>query len=367
MHTSTLTSLAILRVTIDHGGDYLSYLQPLVLQVLVDERPELITTEVVRDHILNKFGLVLPAPTVQLVLKRITRKYPIKREHGVYQIKGPLPDPRLISRQQEAELQIKSVVSYLYEYSQATATPLSDFDDAEEAICAFLSQFDVTCLRAYLQRTAIPPLQGDHGRNIVLVSSYIKHISDTDTKQFDNFQVLMRGHMLANALLCPNLAEAPLTYQNVTFYLDTPLVLDLLGLDAESKQKANQELIDLLQELGGKVAIFTHTRSEVTRVLRAAADQLERPAQSSDRGVVITARDRGDTRSDILLFVELIDEKISEVGLAVRPNPKYREEHQIDEASFEDILSAAIHYVNPSGMSLVVLRDCVVCGDEHVC
>ena len=347
MHTSTLTSLAILRVTIDHGGDYLSYLQPLLLQVLVDERPELITTEVVRNHILNKFGLVLPAATVQLVLKRITRRHPIKREHGVYQIRGPLPDPRLISRQQEAELQIKSVVSCLYEYSQATATPLSDLDDAEEAVCAFLSQFDVTCLRAYLQRTAIPPLQGDHGRDIVLVSSYVKQINETDTKQFDNFQVLMQGHMLANALLCPNLAEAPRTYQSVTFYLDTPLVLDLLGLDAESKQKATHELIELLQELGGNVAIFSHTRSEVTRVLRAAADQLEKPEHSSDRGVVAAARRRRVTRSDMLLFVELLDEKLSEAGLAVMSNPLYREEHQIDEASFEEILSAAIRYVNP--------------------
>ena len=347
MPTSTLTSLAILRVTIDHGGDYLSYLQPLVLQVLVDERPEPITTETVRNHILNKFGLVLPDATVQLVLKRIARKYPIQRQHGVYQIKGAIPDPHLLEKREEAETQINRVVSGLHKYSQNTVNPLVDLDDGVEAICAFLSEFDVTCLRAYLQRTAIPPLEGTHEQDIVLVSSYIRHLKDSDPVRYQDFIVLMQGHMLANAMLCPNLAEAPRTYQNITFYLDTPLVLDLLGLDAESKQGAIRELVDLLYELGGSVAIFSHTRGEVFRVLRAAADQLDRPELSTDRGVVLAARRRDTTRSDMLLFIELLDEKTSEAGIEIRPNPKYREEHQIDEAAFENILSKAINYINP--------------------
>lgn len=346
MHTSTLTSLAILRVTIDHGGDYLSYLQPLVLQVLADERPEPVTTEVLRDQIRQKFGLIVPDATLQLVLKRISRRHPIKREHGVYQIRGPIPDPHLDESQKEAESRIDSVVSGLYDYSQYTVNPLSDTDDAVEAICAFLSQFDVTCLRAYLQGTVIPPLEDDHEQDIVLVSSYVRYLNETDNPQFQNFLVLMQGHMLANALLCPNLAEAPRTYRAVTFYLDTPIVLDLLGLDAESKQKASRELIDLLQELGGEVAIFSHTRSEVLRVLRAIADQLDRPELSTDRGVTIAARRRGTTRADMLLFIELIDEHIDGAGFVVRPNPRYREETQIDEVEFEKILSSEINYLN---------------------
>ncbi len=260
MHANTLTSLAILRVTIDHGGDYLNYLQPLALQVLADERPEPITTEIMRSHVLDKFGLIIPDPTIQLVLKRIARNHPVRRDHGVYRISGTISDPGLTSKREAAKSQIEKVVSDLYDWSQNTVSPLTDLDDGVQAICAFLDKFDVTCLRAYLQRTTIPPLEGDHEQDIVLVSSYVRHISDTDTDRFGDLLVLIQGHMLANALLCPNLAEAPRTYQNVTFYLDTPLVLDILGLDAESKQRAMRELVDILVELGGDVAIFSHTR-----------------------------------------------------------------------------------------------------------
>ena len=40
MATNTLTSLAILKVNIDQGKDYLDYLRPFILQVLVEQKPE---------------------------------------------------------------------------------------------------------------------------------------------------------------------------------------------------------------------------------------------------------------------------------------------------------------------------------------
>ncbi|HJR46907.1 MAG TPA: hypothetical protein VJ799_02000, partial [Nitrososphaeraceae archaeon] len=71
--TSTLTSLAMLKVEIDHGGDYLNYLKPFISQVLYDKKPELITdsgtSELIREH----FGLEIPARTVQIILKRLVK------------------------------------------------------------------------------------------------------------------------------------------------------------------------------------------------------------------------------------------------------------------------------------------------------
>ena len=40
MLTNTLSSLAILKVNIDHGTDYLDYLRPFILHVLIEENPE---------------------------------------------------------------------------------------------------------------------------------------------------------------------------------------------------------------------------------------------------------------------------------------------------------------------------------------
>ena len=39
MSTNTLTSLAILKVHVDQGKDYLDYLRPFILEVLIETQP----------------------------------------------------------------------------------------------------------------------------------------------------------------------------------------------------------------------------------------------------------------------------------------------------------------------------------------
>ncbi|EQD54722.1 hypothetical protein B1A_12087, partial [mine drainage metagenome] len=96
--------------------------------------------------------------------------------------------------------------------------------------------------------------------------------------------ILVQGHMLANALLCPDLQNAPKTYKGVTFYLDTPLLVQRLGLEGEPKKRAAQELIELVKNLGGVVAAFSHSCEELSYVLRSAADHIE---SRNGRGAII--------------------------------------------------------------------------------
>ena len=65
--------------------------------------------------------------------------------------------------------------------------------------------------------------------------------------------VWVQGHMLANALLCPDLNPDQL-FNDVTFYLDTPLIVRLLALEGTRERKAALALIRLLADLGGNIA-----------------------------------------------------------------------------------------------------------------
>ena len=151
MSTETLTSLAMLKVHVDRGQDYLDYLRPFVLQVLVVHKPDPITDATVRDLIRVDFGLEIPDRAVQVVLKRLSRQYPLKKDRGVYRINGELPDPRIAARKAEALRHIRAVLSGLVEFSMGTPKPIVSDDEAVNAICAFLTQFNIPCLRAYLR------------------------------------------------------------------------------------------------------------------------------------------------------------------------------------------------------------------------
>lgn len=343
--TSTLTSLAILKVNLDRGNDYLDYLRPFILQVLIDSAPNPITGRAVSDLVRVKFGLQVPERASAIVLNRISRRHAIKKIHGIYRIVGELPNPHLDAKTNEVECHISSVVWGLRKFSKDTIKPLLSEEDAVNSICHFLEKFDVICLRSFVQGTAIPQLERTQNTDIVLVSEYVQYVRRTDPERFKSFLILVQGHMLANALLCPDLDQAPNTYQNVTFYFDTPLLVGRLGAEGKSKQSATRELILLLIRLGGKVAVFSHSRDELYHVLRGASTHVERP---DGRGaIVLEARRNGTTPSDLMLLAESIDEKLTEAGIEIKPTPSYVERFQIDESVFEKILDDEVAYYNP--------------------
>ena len=345
MSTNTLTSLAILKVNIDQGKDYLSYLDPFILQVLVDRRPDPVTDKVVSRHIREQFGLEIPERTVQLVLKRMSRNRLLTKAHDVFHISNNLPDPQITAKQSEAERRIRALSLGLCQFSQGTSRSISNPEDAVTAMCAFLAEFDIACLRSYLRGSAIPQLDGYHGSDIVLVSEYIQYVEQAEAEQFKNFLILLQGHMLANALMCPDLRNVLSNYRSVVFYLDTPLLVQRLGLEGGVKQAAVCELISLLNRLKGRVVTFSHSCEELQRVLQGTASHLE---SSDARGpIVMEARKNGTTKSDLLLLAESVEEKLEEADIDVVRTPPYIKDFQIDERVFENVLSDEVSYMNP--------------------
>ena len=345
MSSTTLTSLAMLKVHVDQGQDYLDYLRPFILQVLVDHTPDPVTDAVVRDYLRKQFGLEIPERAVQIVLTRLARKHPLKKELGVYHITGKLADPGIATEKARASRHIEAVVSGLIEFSKNTARPITSHDEAVTAICAFLTQFNIPCLRAYLRGTAIPTIKGNQDAHIVLVSEYVLELQKSNPERFESFLVVVQGHMLANALLCPDLQFASKTYKGVTFYLDTPVVVRRLGLEGDAKKAATTKLIELLRKLGATVAVFSHSREELGRVVKGAANHVEDP---SSRGtIVMEVRRQGTTKSDLLLLAGQLEEKLKEAQIDVVKTPRYIEEFQIDEKAFEMVLDDEVSYFNP--------------------
>ena len=365
MTANTLTSLAILKVNIDQGRDYLDYLTPFIFQILIDYNPDPITANAVSRLIREHFGLEIPALTIETLLRRLSRHYPIKRVGDIYRSVSDLPDPQITAKQAGAERHVNAVLSGLKLFSQQTIRPITTDAEAIKSISAFLSEFSITCLRAYLRGTAVPSVDGSHQTDLVLISEYVQQIQRTDPERFESFLILVQGHMLANALMCPDLSDAPKTFRSNTFYLDTPLLVRILGSEGEAKQIAIRELIALLHSLDGKVATFAHSMDELERVLTAAANYLEAPDPRA--AVILEARKRGTTKSDLLLLASSIDERINDAGIEIQSTPSYIEAFQIDEKAFEQILEDEVSYVNPrakeydinSVRSIYVIR-----GDE---
>ncbi len=345
MLKDTLTSLAILKVNVDQGTDYLDYLRPFVFQILTDHNFDPITSSEIARLIRRSFGLEIPSPTIEAVLRRLSKRYPIRRVRGIYRKVGSLPDPGISAKRAEVERHIDSVLNGLKKFSEDTLSPIVDHEEAVNAVTGFLAEFSITCLRAYLRGTAIPNAGQSHDTKIILVSDYVQHLQRTDPERFNSFLVLVQGHMLANALMCPDLQNVSGTFRNVTFYFDTPLLIQRLGHEGDAKLAAISELISLVRNLDGKVAAFAHSQDEVRRVLIGASNYLDSP--DARGAVVFEARRRGTTKSDLVILAESSTERIAMAGVEVENTPDYTEAFQIDETAFEEILEDEVSYYNP--------------------
>jgi hypothetical protein len=348
MSSETLTSLAMLKVQIDRGGDYLDYLVPFVLQILADRKPDPVTADVICSFIKEDFGLIIPQPAVQIVLRRIARKHLIELKDHLYHIQGEIPNPGIAIERAAAIRHINAVVSGLMEFSKQTGIVLETEDEATNAICGFLSEFNIPCLRAYLRGTALPDLKDKRNSDIVLVGQYVIDLQQKNPERFESFLVMLQGHMLANALLCPNLDQIPKTYKSATFYLDTPLLVRILGVEGEQRKDAVSNLVRLLKQLGAKVDAFSHSMDELIHVLRGAAEHINTP---DGRGaIILEARRSGISKSDLLLLAERAEEDIVRDNIDIIETPAYDERFrrfEIGEEAFEKALDDEVTYYNP--------------------
>jgi len=198
-----------------------------------------------------------------------------------------------------------------------------------------------------LRGTALPTPSQDEDWKVCLVSQYIQHVEKTSLERFESFMTVVQGHMLANALLCPDLKSSKKTYDEVTFFFDMPLLLQFLGLEGPAEKAAIDELINLVQALEGKVACFSHTVEELKSSVSKSAEFIDSP---KGKGTIVEeARRAGKDKADLILIAKQA-EKLIEDKISIIPTPPYKEktkQFEIGEEIFEGVLQNEINYHNP--------------------
>jgi hypothetical protein len=346
-NTNTLSSLAMLKVSIDSGKDYLEYLRPYVIQVLMESPPDVVADASVAEKLRSICGLEIPHRTVHVVLQRLANDGYLRRSQGVYTVVKELPAKDNSADRADARRHIGAVTHSLVQFAKQSAERDISDDVATECLIVFLSQFSIPCLKYYLRGTTLPNVNGHSNWQITLVSQFINDLT-LKPDLFESFMKLVQGHMLANALLCPDLKSVSKSYKDVVFFFDTPLLIQFLGLEGKEEKQAIDEVIGLVQRLEGKIACFSHTCEELVNVIRKSADFVDSP---HGRGTIVEeARKLGTTKSDIILIAQNASDLLKAAKITVHPTPPYDSktyQFEISEEVFASVLREEVNYHNP--------------------
>jgi hypothetical protein len=343
--SQALSSLAILKEDIDSNRrDYLDYLAAFVKHVIAKERPTLINDESIETLLLKDFGLRFPRKGIQLVLSRLVRNGDLTLSERTLSLKenGDGAVKLLEERRGQAMIGITTLTTELQNFAKNLGIEWSP-DQALAALTSFLAQFAITYLRAYIFETALPEFSSEGSvTERYVVGKFIKTASTSDHKLFESVIVLVKGQMYANALLCPDLQGVGKNFKSVKFFLDTPLVLGVLGLHGDYASHEIRELMTLVKRLDGVVYVFSHLVAEVVGVITYAARNIDR--STANGRVIKNCRIAGLRASDLFVMANTVEQKLTEQNLMLFPTPNYEHAVQISEVEFQGALEEEIAY-----------------------
>ena len=344
MKESTLVSLAILRVNVNSNNDYLNYLKPFIKQILVKSKNFPINSSKIAESIKDIYGLSIPCSIIQIVLKRLAKDNILYRRDGFFWVNEISNEENWAQKKEEAHQKISYLIKKFILFAKENHNKDMNEEEAITCLTSFLSKFSISCLKYFVKGTTLPIVRENTKWQLVAISNFIKHIETEDRLCLQNFMLLVEGNMLANALLCQDLDTLKSNYKDVTFYFDTPILLEIIGLLGDEKERASIEFVKILQHLGGKICYFSHTADEIMRVIDASIENL-----SSSRGygkIIQIARNCNKQKSDLILILGKYSEILSKYNILNVKTPKYINKYQIDEDAFSYIIDEELRYKN---------------------
>lgn len=340
-----VTSLAILIVNYDRGQSYIDNFVPFICQSLLILRPAVVSVADLQLQIKQDYGLQVPQNSIKSILKKAERRGYVERENNAYKPKyDVLKESSFECARQEMLRKHGAVIKKLVKFAEKYDRFL-DNEGAERLLLSYIQQHDIELLTCLLSGSSISEGIELNTKVAFLVHSFVKDAFESDPEAFYYLDSIIKGHMLANALVFPDLGKLQRRFQGTTVYCDTPFLLKALGYGGNEFRPPCTELLQLLHETGAVVSCFKHTRDEIYNILYACKLALaESERQKSYGAVYHYFRAIGFGPGDLELEMAALDRKLEKLAIRIEDKPEYEDKYQVDETALEDTLCTALSY-----------------------
>lgn len=269
-----LTSLAILKVNWDENrSSYLDNFLPFVREALRRSDTNTVSSPWLQERLTELTGLEIPQPVVSQLLKRACKKkgFLHKSRNTYRRTDAVFEGESLNGTAQGFQRKTTKLVERLREYAQKEYGVDWGDPKAEKILFSYLKRLAAPVVRA-TRSGAIEALERDATqKHDYIISAFIQRCIQAEPDLFEYLEALAIGNMVASAVYYESQNTVPQSYDDVDIFLDTPLLLFILGVNGENMKTAYMEFIDLLREAGANLCAFRITIDETRRVLDATA------------------------------------------------------------------------------------------------
>lgn len=342
-----ITSLAILKANWDSGRDYIGNFVPFVAECLRQAAQTESTLPEIQAALVEKFGLTIPQGALHTILKRASRYGFVQKARGIYR-----RDEDALSKLDFAKVrsdvlrQHDALIGKLVHFCNHNYSLRWSDDEAQAALLSYIRKSSTLLLSAAVAGQPIAPSLKSVKHAEFVISAFILDLQARDPEGFRYLETIVKGSVLADVLLFPDLGGAKAKFVKIEVYFDTPFLLRALGLAGSERQAPCRELLDLLYQENADLRCFKHTLDEMWRILDAAANALRNPRRFR-AGYFETMEyflQSGYSPSDVELVLARLDQSLRNMRIQIRDKPPHEERHTVDEKRLESMLREEVRY-----------------------
>lgn len=338
----TILSLAIIKTHWDSNkADYIDNFIPLIAGLLREKNYHEVDLNHFQADFKDRYGLTIPINALLTIFNRAKKNDLIYRNQGkIYAKQENLIEHDLSINSNNAERKFSHLIKRIQEFAFNTFEIELEADEIENGLLAFLKEHDLDILFAAKDRSVLPEVKSKNKVRYI-ISAFSIHAFDHDPQLFQFLLDVSIGHALSGAILYSELNSFSGKLKDLNIYLDTPIILNLLGFNGEHKKNSAEELIDILNEEKSNIFVLETTRGEVDSILSDCQRWLEKGSydlEKASRALRYCHRN-GLTESDVEQLLLSLDRILSEKLIISTQVPSYQEkEFVIDEDELEQII-----------------------------
>lgn len=338
----TIVSLAIIKSHWDKSrSDFIDNFIPLVAGLLKENNYHEVDLDKFQVDFQDRYGLLIPINALITIFNRARKSKIVYREHGkIFAQKKNLHQYDLSSSAAKIERKFKHLTNQISDFGRKNYGIDESNEEIENALLTFLKEHDLDILFAAKDRSVLPEVKSKNKLKY-LVSAFSIHVFENDPNLFQFLLDISVGHALSGAILYSELSSFSGKLKGLNIYIDTPLILSIMGLNGEYKKRSVKELIDILNEEKANLFILDVNRGEVDAILSDCHRWLDKGVYDLNKAsrVLRYCHRNALTDSDVEQLIVSLDRFLEENNILPSTVPDYSEtEYVIDEPQLEKVI-----------------------------
>lgn len=349
-HSSALVGYAVLRANFNASApSYIDNFRGFVLGVLAERQPKHLTRNVIASSIQEVFGIDIPDLVVDKIVKRTRHTKLIDADGDGYFLtaRGSERAPAVRVLRDKYVRQQKELEDRFRAYIAAEFPEHKELLDAAaaEELASYLERHAVPLIANASKGRALPTVvSGDSGIGFEFgISKFVAHLADRDSIGFGYLEEAAKGAILASVVSLDTSSFSN-SLSTLSVYIDTPVLIDLLGFGGPVAMRATEQLLELLQRQGAKAFVLAHSLRELDGVLDRAGQYAKVNNTRAALPIDLHFQDQGWSAADIELARLNVAGSLDARQIETIDKPGDYHAYGLDEAALDSALQEAVHY-----------------------